>query len=110
MVDFGDWIAENKQSLSDDVYGLFYDSYFNPAFTSRNKREICYKTDFYVGMISLIPWDKKFVEQLIAVFSEKYPYTLQERLQEMYREDEEYRMAIDRICANEGLTLPNDIV
>lgn len=27
MVDFGDWIAENKQSLSDDVYGLFYDSY-----------------------------------------------------------------------------------
>ncbi len=91
-------------------FDMFYDSYFNPAFTSRNKREICYKTDFYVGMISLIPWDKKFVEQLIAVFSEKYPYTLQERLQEMYREDEEYRMAIDRICANEGLTLPNDIV
>ena len=27
MVDFGEWLEENKQSLSEDVYGLFYDSY-----------------------------------------------------------------------------------
>ena len=27
MIVFGDWLSENKQSLNEDVYGLFYDSY-----------------------------------------------------------------------------------
>ena len=56
-------------------------------------------------------WDKKYVEQLIAVFSEQYyPYTLQSRLQKMYREEGEYKAAIDKICTDEGLMLPRLIV
>ena len=27
MIDFGDWIADKKQSLNEDVFGLFYDSF-----------------------------------------------------------------------------------
>ena len=27
MKDFGEWLAENKQVLNEDVFGLFYDSY-----------------------------------------------------------------------------------
>ena len=92
-------------------FGMFYDDYFNPANTSRNAQAICYKTDFYVGIIRIIPWDKKYVDQLIAVFSEQYyPFTLQSRLQDMYREDSDYKAAIDKICKEEGLTLPSVIV
>ena len=92
-------------------FKIFYDEYFNPDNTSRNAQTICYKTDFYIGVIRLIPWDKQYVVQLIAVFSEQYyPYTLQSRLKEMYREDAIYKAAIDKICADEGLTLPPIIV
>ena len=92
-------------------FDLFYNYYFNKDYTSRNAQQICYKTDFYIGIISLIPWDKKYVEQLIAVFSEQfYPYTLQDRLRTMYRNDSEYKAIIDKICKDEGLTLPTIIV
>lgn len=45
------------------------------------------------------------------MFSEQYyPFTLQSRLQDMYREDSNYKAAIDKICSEEGLTLPSVIV
>lgn len=104
--------VELKKTLADEgFFDLFYNEFFNPRHTVQYKKEICYQTDFYIGIISIIPWDKKYVEQLIAVFSEKvYPYTLQERLKEMYNEDSEYKTAIDKICVEEGLTLPSIIV
>ena len=110
--EYGGIKAEFAKVLFDKgFFDLFYNSYFNPENTSRNAQAICYKTDFYVGMIRLIPWDKKFVEQLIAVFSEQYyPYTLQTRMQEMYREDAGYKVTIDKICADEGLILPSVII
>lgn len=103
---------EMKQTLADNGYfDLFYKEYFNPDYTKRYKKEICYQTDFYIGTISLIPWNKKFVEQLIAVFSESvYPYTLQERLKDMYNDDKDYKAVIDKICDDEGLKLPSIIV
>lgn len=98
--------------LADKGYfNLFIKLYFNSDNTSRNAQSICYKTDFYIGMISIMPWDKKYVESLIGVFSKDYyPYTLQSRLQEMYQKDAEYKKAIDKICADEGWTLPDSIV
>lgn len=102
---------EFAKVLADNGYfNMFYDRYFNPEYTSRNKGPICYKTDFYIGTISLIPWDKKYVEQLIAVFSVLYPFTLRDRLRDMYQKDAEYKAIIDKICVVEGLTLPADIV
>lgn len=92
-------------------FDLFYDRYFNANNTSHNSRAICYKTDFYMGMISMIKWDEKYVERLIEVFNEQYvPYTLRDRLQEKYRQDGEYKATIDRICSDKGLTLPSNIV
>ena len=92
-------------------FEMFYNQYFNAGNTSRNYRAICYKTDFYVGIINMIPWDKRYVEQLIAVFSEDYvPYTLRDRLRDKYRDDAEYRAKIDQICADEVLSLPAEIV
>lgn len=93
------------------LFDIFYEKYFNPDNTSRNAKAICYKTDFYIGIISMIPWGKKYVEQLIGVFNEQfYPFTLQSRLQEMYRQDSDYKEAIDKICLDNGLTLPSLIV
>ena len=92
-------------------FHLFYEMYFNAYYTSHNVQPICYKTDFYIGIINLVPWDKKYVEQLIAVFGEAYfPFTLRDRLRDMYHENAEYRTRIDQICADEGLTLPAEII
>ncbi len=92
-------------------FDMFYRLYFNPDNTSRNARPICYKTDFYMGMISILSWDKKYVDNLIKVFKEQYyPYTLQSRLQEKYRNEEEYKKAVDKICEEEGWSLPSEIV
>ena len=99
-----------KVLAENGYFDMFYDRFFNPEHTSRNKGSICYKTDFYIGTISLIPWDKKYVEQLIAVFSVLYPFILRDRLKDMYQKDTEYKATIDKICADEGLTLPADII
>lgn len=102
---------ELAKILADNGYfEMFYERYFNPEHTSRNKGPICYKTDFYIGTISIIPWDKKYVEQLIAVFSVLYPFTLRDRLRDMYQNDAEYKAVIDKICSDESLILPADIV
>lgn len=108
-----DGVSEEMSSTlaSEGFFDLFYEEFFNPSHTARYKKEICYQTDFYIGIISLIPWDKKYVEHLIAVFSESvYPYTLQERLKDMYNEDADYKAVIDKICKDEGLALPSIIV
>ena len=61
-------------------------------------------------MVRIIPWDRRYVDQLIAIFNESYfPFTLRDRLRDMYNEDAEYHTAIDIICAKEGLTLPDEI-
>lgn len=92
-------------------FKLFYDDYFNPVNTSRNYQSICYKTDFYIGMISLIHWDIEYVQKLIAVFSEQYiPFTLRDRLRDMYHDNGDYRAIINQICCDNGLTLPVEIV
>lgn len=104
--------GEMKKALAEKGYfDLFFSLYFNPTHTSYNAQAICYKTDFYIGMIEILPWDKKYVKQLIDVFNmQYYPYTLQSRLQEMYRENLEYKTTIDAICAEEGWTLPSLII
>lgn len=100
-----------KTLVEKGYFNMFYDMFFNPDHTSRYFQKICYQTNFYIGMISLIPWDKRYAEQLIAVCSEEHvPYTLQDRLKDMYNNQEEYKAAIDKICLNEGLTLPGNIV
>ena len=87
-------------------FSLFYDMYFNAEHTSHNVGSICYKTDFYMGVIDLIPWDKRYVEQLIAVSSAEYvPYTLQDRLCDKYQQEVEYKAVIDGICTAEGLSV-----
>lgn len=92
-------------------FKMFYDDYFNPGNTSRNYQAICYKTDFYIGMIGLVRWDLEYVQRLIAVFNEQYiPFTLRDRLRDMYHDNAEYRAKIDQICADNGLTLPAEIV
>ena len=62
--------------------------FFNSGNTSRNYQAICYKTDFYIGMISLIKWDLEYVNRLIAVFNmTHFPYTLRDRLRDMYNQN-----------------------
>ena len=92
-------------------FKLFYDEYFNPGNTANNYQAICYKTDFYIGMIGLIRWDLDYVQRLIAVFNEPYyPFTLRDRLRDMYHENAEYKAKVDQICAENGLTLPAEII
>lgn len=109
-----DYIGLSKEIIgalaNAGYFNLFYEMYFNASFTSTNCRAICYKTDFYIGMVRIIPWDRRYVDQLIAIFNEPYfPFTLRDRLRDMYNEDAEYHTAIDNICAKEGLTLPDEI-
>lgn len=107
--DLSDTIIETLTRFG--YFKLFYDCYFNPDNTSRNYQAICYKTDFYIGMISLIHWDLEYVQKLIAVFSEQYiPFTLRDRLKDMYHNNGNYRATIDQICNENGLTLPAEIV
>ena len=64
-----------------------------------------------MGIISLIPWDKKYVEHLRDVFNATYfPYTLADRLKGMYNNDGDYKAAVDAVCTAEGITLPAQIV
>lgn len=102
-----------KNVLADNgVFKMFIDRYFNGDHTSGHYQEICYKTNFYIGMISIMPnITKEYVEALIDVGSRQYiPYTLQGRLSDMYRDDVVYKKAVDDICIANGLTLPTAIV
>ena len=95
-----------KTLVQNSFFSLFYDMYFNAEHTSHNAGSICYKTDFYMGVIGLIPWDKRYVEQLMGVVNAEYvPYTLRDRLRDKYQQDAEYKTVIDGICAAEGLSV-----
>lgn len=111
LTDYFGISQELAKVLADNgLFDLFYDIYFNPDYSSRNYQDICYKTDFYMGIISLIPWDKKYVEHLRDVFSAAYfPYTLATRLKEKYTNDTDYKAAVDAICSAEGIVLPSQI-
>ncbi len=110
LTDYNQLSALNRQTLYERGYFKeFFNAYFNSKNTLSNYKDICYNTNFYIGTISIIPKiDKEYVEALIDIFSKQYyPFTLRDRLKDIYYNDQKYREEIDDICTKESLELPD---
>lgn len=109
--------------LSDDDKSILWDRgyfkkflqlYFNAEKLSERKKfdQIQRHTGFYTGTISIMPkFERDYVEALISIFTPTaHPWGIRDYLKERYREDQVYREALDKVCQEESLELPESLL
>lgn len=102
-----DLSEEEKNVLAEYGYfDYFLNKYFVSDFTSSNYQAICYKTDFYISYLFCFEINEVFVEHIIDVFSNTYPYTLCDRIKKEFMEEPDLKSKIDKVCVDTGLALP----
>ena len=111
--DYSRVTSDMKRKLYDKGYfHQFIESFFNANYTTSHYEAICYNTNFYIDTISILPQiDVEYVTNLIEIFSkQRYPFTLQDRLKEFYRNNIDCKTEVDKICRDNGLVLPDTII
>lgn len=101
-----------KETLSTNgFYKQFNDLYLSESFLRPNYKEIIYKTDFYINILSLFGFNKEIVESICRNITNgrKYPIILYDRIIEIIKYDAVLKESFKLIVEQHSIDMPSEI-
>lgn len=104
---------DNKVSLNvlknAGFLDVFENKYYNSEFMSRNCKEICYKTDFFILLLNVETINDQFVDRTLKIFNSMYyPFKLADRIRdELLVADNPFNDQFRAVLSKKNKNLPN---
>ena len=102
---------EKETLLTNGFYKQFNDLYLSESFLRPNYKEIIYKTDFYINILSLFGFNKEIVESICRNITNgrNYPIILYDRIIEITKYDEVLKESFRLIVEQYSIDMPSEI-
>lgn len=99
---------EISELRSNHYFTCFLDAYLSREYTSREYKEICYETDFYMFHLNMMEIDESLTSHIVEVFAKlPYPYTLEDRIKAEFLDgDLPKRVEFEAQCDKLDLQVP----
>lgn len=97
--------------LRHGYFDYFLNNFFTKDHMKINYNEKCYKTDFYISHLRMMPVNRELAQHIIDIFQAlPYPYTLRDRFVNEFMNDEGFRKEFTRVCEENGMEIPDSII
>lgn len=93
----------------------YFDYFLNNFLTKDHMRvnynEKCYKTDFYISHLRMMPVNRELAQHIIDIFLDlPYPYTLRDRFVNEFMNDAGFSKEFTRVCGENAMEIPDSII